>query len=389
MRRLVLPLLGLLLVTPAAAQFGPGGPPPSVGVITVHKQPVTESEEFVGRLQATDHVDIVARVTAALVSREFTEGGEVAAGDLLYRLERPPFEADLATKQANAAQMAAMLRNATITLGRAQALLNTPAGQRSTVDDAQAQQASYAAQLKAAEAQAAISQINLGYTEIRAPIAGKIGRSAVTPGNIVTPSSGVLVSVVSQDPMYVLFAVPTRTVDALRNRYADRGGFSAVAVRLRLPDGRSYARTGTIDYADPSVTQGTDTIMLRARLANPLRPAAKPGEPGNRDLVDGAFVTVSVEGVQPVQTLAIPQAAVSQDQQGAFVYVVDAAKKVELRRVRLGAPQGALVVLDGGLNDGETLIVEGLQRVRPGIEVAPSPAGAPPGGPAGAPKPQG
>jgi membrane fusion protein (multidrug efflux system) len=389
MRRLVLPLLGLLLATPAAAQFGPGGPPPSVGVITVQKQPVTESEKFVGRLQATDHVDIVARVTAALVSREFTEGGEVAAGDLLYRLERPPFEADLATKQANAAQMAAMLRNATITLGRAQALINTPAGQRSTLDDAQAQQASYAAQLKAAEAQAAISQINLGYTEIRAPIAGKIGRSAVTPGNIVAPTSGVLVSIVSQDPMYVLFAVPTRTVDALRNRYADRGGFTAVAVRLTLPDGRSYSRTGTIDYADPSVTPGTDTIMLRARLANPLRPGAKPGEPGNRDLVDGAFVTVSVEGVQPVQALAIPQAAVSQDQQGAFVYVVDAAKKVQLRRVQLGTPQGALVVLDGGLKDGETLIVEGLQRVRPGIEVAPSPAGAPPGGPAGAPKPQG
>ena len=177
--------------------------------------------------------------------------------------------------------------------------------------------------------------------------------------------------------MYVLFPVPTRTVSELRNRYAARGGFSAIAIRVRLPDGTLYSRPGSIDYADPSVTQGTDTIMLRARMPNPLRAGAKPGEPGNRDLLDGSFVAVLVEGVEPIKALAIPRAAVAQDQQGPYVYLVDAEKKVQLRRVQLGAQQGSLVLLKGGLAEGDSIIVEGIQRVRPGIEVAPAPAGPP------------
>jgi membrane fusion protein, multidrug efflux system len=376
MRLAILLLLGLLLASPAVAQFGPAGPPPAVGVVTVEKRPVTESEAFVGRIQATDRVDIVARVNAAIVQRTFTEGAEVAAGDLLYRLERPPFEADLAAKQAAAAQAEAMLRNATISLGRARALLNTPAGQRLAYDNAVAQEESWKAQLDAARAQIEISRINLGYTEIRAPIAGKIGRSAVAAGNVVGPGSGVLASIVSQDPMYVLFPVPTRTASALRDRYAAEGGWPAIAVKVRLPDGRMYGRAGTIDYADPSVTQATDTIMLRARLPNPLRPGARPNEPENRDLVDGAFVSVLLEGVQPVQALAIPRAAVMEDQQGAFVYVVGGEKKVELRRIRLGDPAGTLIVVAEGLKAGEAIVVEGIQKVRPGIVVNPAPIAA-------------
>ncbi len=388
MRLAVLLLLSLVMTGPAAAQFGPAGPP-AVGVMTMKRSAVTETQDFVGRIQATDKVDIVARVSATIVERAFIEGAEVAEGDLLYRLERPPFEADLAAKQATVAQMTALLRNATIALARSQALQNTPAGQRAQFDDAVAQQASYTAQLKAAEAQARISAINLGYTEIHAPVAGKIGRSALAIGNLVTPAFGPLVSIVSQDPMYVLFPVPTRTATALRDRYAGEGGYAAVAVRLRLPDGTVHGSTGKIDYADPSVTPGTDTIMLRARVPNPLRKGAKPGEPGNRDLVDGAFVTASVEGIAPIQAIAVPRAAVAQDQQGAFVYAVDEARKVQLRRVQLGAPQGTLVLVTGGLKEGETVIVDGIQRVRPGIEVNPLPAGAPPPGAPIAPKPAG
>jgi len=376
--------LPALLPTRALAQFGPGGPP-SVGIIAVQKRGVTESQQFVGRLQAIDKVDIVARVTAVITERAFTEGGEVQQGDLLYRLERAPFEADLAAKQATVAQMTAMHRNAVLTTNRAQTLLNTPAGQRSLYDDAVAQQANWAAQLKAAEAQVRLSQINLDYTEIRAPVAGKIGRSALTVGNVVSPTSGPLVSVVSQDPMYVLFPVPVRTVGDLHTRYDRKGGFAAVKVRLTLSDGKDYPAVGTLDYADPSVTLGTDTITLRARMPNPLRPGAKAGEPGNRDLIDGAFVTVAVEGVEPVQALAIPRAAVMQDQQGSFVYALDAEKKVLPRRVRLGATQGTQAIVLDGLADGDSVIVEGIQRVRPGIVVNPTPAGPTPA----APKPQG
>ena len=367
------------LAVPAHAQFGGG--PPAVGTIKVEKKPITESSEFVGRVQATDKVDLVARVTAFVEQVPFVEGAEVQKGELLYTLERGPFEADLANKQATVAQAQALLRNASITLNRAQSLLNTPAGQRSTVDDGIANQANYAAQLQAAQAQVRASQINLDYTEIRAPIAGKITRTALTVGNVVTPSSGALASIYSQDPMYVLFPVSVRTVLDLRKRYADKGGYGALQVKLSLPDGAAYAQTGVLDYIDPSVAATTDTLVLRARIPNPLRAGAKPGDVGARELVDGEFVTVRVEGVAPVAALAIPRIAVLSDQAGYFVYVIGADNKAEKRPVTLGQNTAEQAVITSGLQEGEQVIVDGLQKVRPGAPVVPSPFGAPPAAP--------
>jgi membrane fusion protein (multidrug efflux system) len=377
------------LGNPAFAQFGPGGPP-AVGVVTVARRPVIETSNFVGRIQATDKVDIVARVTAFIAERAFTEGAEVAKGDLLYRLERAPFEADVLAKQAAVAQNQALLRNASINLGRAQSLLNTPAGQRSNVDDRMAAEASQAAQLLAAQAQLKSSQINLDYTEIRAPVAGKIARTAVSVGNVVSLTTGALTTVVSQDPMYVLFPISLRTATDLRNRYADKGGFNAVVVRVTLPDGSKYAPVGKLDYVDPSVARDTDTVNLRATLPNPLRPGGKPGDPGNRELVDGSFVTVALEGVQPVEALAVPRAAVLSDQGGNFVYVVDAEKKAQIRRIQLGQSTPETAVILAGVVEGDVVIAEGLQRVRPGAVVNPAPVGAGPQvAPAAAPAPKG
>ena len=353
-------LLLIIFAAPALAQPGPGGPP-AVGTVVVKPRPVTETTEFVGRIQATDKVDIVSRVTAFIEARAFTEGAEVQQGDLLYRLERGPFEADLQVKQAAAQQMQAMLRNATITLNRAQALLNTPAGHRSTVDDAMAQQENWAAQLLAQQAQTRASQINLNYTEIRAPIAGRISRSALAPGNVVTPGSGPLATIVSQDPMYVTFPVSVRALLDLRARYADKGGFAAVAVRVKLPDGKPYAQGGRLDYVDPSVAANTDTITLRATIPNP-----------DRALIDGAFVTVAVAGLEPIQALAVPRSAVLADQQGNYVYVVDKDTRAQQRRVQLGQSTPDTAVVLAGLTEGETVIIDGLQRVRPGAPVAPA-----------------
>ncbi len=190
--------------------------------------------------------------------------------------------------------------------------------------------------LLAAQANLQTSQINLGYTDIAAPIAGKIGRTAVTIGNVVGPSTGTLATIVSQDPMYVHFPIALRTALDLRDRYADKGGTAAVVIKLKLPNGKMYGQDGHIDYIDPIVAANTDTMNIRGVIANPLLPGVQPGTPGDRELVDGEFVTVLLQGAQPIQTLAIPQAAVLSDQQGSYVYVVGADNKAVQRRVTLG-----------------------------------------------------
>ncbi|HYZ61897.1 MAG TPA: efflux RND transporter periplasmic adaptor subunit, partial [Acetobacteraceae bacterium] len=282
-----------VLLGTAHAQPAPGGGgPPAVGVARAEKRAVTETSEFVGRIQAVSRVDIVARVMAFLEKRWFTEGAEVKAGDLLYSLEKAPFEAQVAAQAAAVAQAEATLQNNTINLGRAQALIHTPAGQQSRVDEAIAAQRTAQAQVAAAQAQLRLAQVNLSYTDIKAPIDGKISRTLVTEGNVVGPSTGVLATIVSQDPMYVLFPVSVRTGLDLRDRYADKGGFSAVKIKLRLPNGQTYGETGELNYVDNTVAQSTDTVTLRAVIANPVRPGMKPGDQGARELTDGEFVTV-------------------------------------------------------------------------------------------------
>jgi len=373
----------LSVSAPATAQM-PGGPP-AVGVIRVEQQAITETEEFIGRVQAVNRVDLTARVTAFLQEKLFTEGAEVKAGDPLYRLERGPFEAALAQQQAIAAQYSALLGNASLQLNRAQTLLSTPAGQRSNVDDAKAQQASLAAQFASAQAQMRNAQINLDYTDIRAPIDGKIGLNAYSVGNVVAPSSLPLARIVSQDPMNVLFPMAARSVIALNKRYADRGGLSAVTIRLRLPDGSVYDQAGTIDFTDISVATSTDTITLRAKIANPERVSAKNGAPTQRTLTDGEFVGITVAGNDPIQALTVPRAAVLSDQQGNYVYVIGADNKAVQRRITLGQSTPEVAVVATGLKDGEMVVLDGIQRIRPGGVVTPGPASPAPGWPPHAP----
>ena len=380
LRMLVLVTAALLAVSSAQAQ-APGGGPPAVGVVKVRQTAITETSEFVGRIQAIGRVALTARVTAFLEQRLFDEGSEVHEGDLLYRLERGPFEAAVRQQEATVADAAAKQDNARIHLERAQQLLRTPAGQRSNVEDAQAAQRSATAQLLGAQAALQQAQINLNYTEIKAPISGKISRTAITAGNVVSPSSGLLATIVSQDPMYVVFPVAAQAQAELEKRYADKGGMSAVVVRLKLPDGSLYDQKGHVDYVDPTVSSTTDTIVMRARIPNPPRFPPQPGQPVDRPLIDGAFTTVLVEGIQPVMALAIPRAAVLSDQQGSYVFVVGADDKVEQRRIQLGQSTPTTAVVASGLKEGETVIVDGLQRARPGIQVTPGPASPPPTSP--------
>jgi membrane fusion protein (multidrug efflux system) len=351
--------------------------PPAVGVVEAIKRPITETSEFLGRIEAVNRVNVVARVTAFLEKRLFEEGNEIKKGDKLYLLERGPFEADLASKQAVVAQLQATLENAKLTTERARTLLGGPAGQQSTYDAALANQRSLEAQVQSAQAQVQSSRINLDYTDIRSPIDGKIGRTAVTEGNVVTPGSGVLTTIVSQDPMYVLFPVPVRAGLELRDRYATRGGFNAVVIKIRLPDGRLYDQTGQLDFVDNTVVQSTDTFSVRGAIPNPPLhdPSTTSGTGGPvRELTDGEFVTVMLEGAQPVEVLAIPRSAVLSDQQGDYVFTVGADNKADQRRIQLGQSTPTIAAVMSGLTLGDKVIVEGLQRVRPGQPVSPGPA---------------
>src|ERR1700745_359366 len=193
----------------ATAQPAATGPP-AVGVVRAERQQITETDEFIGRIQAVNRVALVARVTGFLEKRLFTEGAEVKKGDLLYEIEKPPFQAAVDAVRSTVEQMDAQHRNGKLTLQRDQTLLNTPAGQQSNVDAALASERALAAQIAGAQAQLETAQINLGYTEIHAPIDGKIDSTAVTEGNVVSPTSGTLATIVSQDPVSVFFSISLR-----------------------------------------------------------------------------------------------------------------------------------------------------------------------------------
>jgi membrane fusion protein (multidrug efflux system) len=367
---------GAIAIGAAAAARAQPAPtaPPAVGIVEATKRPITETSEFLGRIEAVNRVNVVARVTAFLEKRLFNEGAEIKKGDELYVLERGPFEADLASKKALVAQLQATLENAKLTTDRARTLLGGPAGQQSTYDAALANQRSLEAQVQAALAQVQSSQINLDYTDIRSPIDGKIGRTAVTEGNVVGPGSGVLTTIVSQDPMYVTFPVSVRETLALRERYATRGGVNAVVIKIRLPDGRLYDQTGKVDFVNNTIAQNTDTLTIRGVIPNPTLHDPSTTDGPVRELTDDEFVTVMLEGVQPVEVLAIPRSAVLSDQQGDYVFTVGTDNKAEQRRIQLGQSTPTVAAVISGLALGDKVIVEGLQRVRPGQPVSPGPA---------------
>lgn len=357
------PFVLLLLLSSGAHAQAPAAPPPAVGVVAVEMRAVTETSEFVGRVQAVERVEITARVTAVIEARLFDEGAEVKAGVPLYRLERAPFDAAVAQQDAAVAQTEARVDQTDAVLTRVQALMSTPSGLRSALDDARGNHLAAVGALQGAQALQRVARINLGYTEIAAPIAGKIARGNVSVGNVVGPGTGSLTSIVSQDPMNVTFPVGVRALLRLDERYRGKGGMAAVAVRVRLPDGRAYGPEGKIDYQDPTIVAGTDTILLRARIPNP-----------ERQLIDGEFVTVIVAGIEPVAALAIPRAAVLADVQGNYVYVVAADDKVERRPIKLGQSTAETAVIVSGLSVGEMVISDGMQRARPGLVVNPGPA---------------
>jgi membrane fusion protein (multidrug efflux system) len=352
----------LILIAHCDSAWAQGAPPPAVSVVLVVSQQVTETADFVGRIVAIDKVDLIARVAGFLEQRNFTEGQNVKTGDLLFRIEQATYKATVDQMRAALAKAQATEVNANLQLKRGQELLANHNIPQSTVDQREADAQAAHAEVMSAQAQLEQAQINLGYTEIRSPIAGRIGIATFTEGNLVQPSSGRLATIVSQDPIYVTFQVSEREVIAYKQRLAAAGGKDPhQTVHIKLPSGREYPHPGVTDFLDVQVDPNTDTVLIRAQLPNP-----------DGLLVSGGVVGVTVERGAPRMALVIPQSAVQLDQAGHYVLLVDEAKKVEQRRITTGAERGRLIVVLDGLKEGELVIVEGIQKVRPGQLVAAS-----------------
>jgi membrane fusion protein, multidrug efflux system len=337
----------------AAAQSAP--PAPAVSVTPVVSRQVTETVDYIGRITAIEKVDIVARVPGFIEERNFTEGQEVKQGDLLFRIEQATYKAAVDQARATLAKAKATEVNAKLQFERGKELVRNQNIPQATLDQRAADEA--AAQAGVMEAQAALEQaeINLGYTEIRSPIDGRIGLAIFTKGNLVQPSSGRLATIVSLDPMYVIFQVSQRNLLDHYRRRADADKNTHVTLRIKLPNGSVYPHAGLSNFLDVQVDPTTDTVAVRATVPNP-----------EHLLIPGGVVGVTVERGAPKSALTIPQSAVLLDQAGRYVLVVDTAKKVEQRRVTTGVEQGRNVVVTEGLKEGELVIVEGIQKVRPG-----------------------
>jgi len=345
-----------------AAQTAPP-PPPAVSVQAAAKKGVTWSYSFVGRVKAPESVALMARVQGFLEKVQFTEGQDVKAGDILYQIEKVQYQAQVDQAQANLAAAKAQELNAQLTFARSQDLVKTQAVSQATLDGNRA--SLDIAHASVLQNQAALTQAkeNLGYTDIVAPINGRIGRTAYTHGNLVGPSSGTLATIVSQDPMYVLFQVSVRQLEEIREaRKQEDGSQIKIAITVRLPTGKEYAHAGVWNYTDPQVDQQTDTVTMRASLPNP-----------ERQLIDGEFVSVELRERREQPRLVVAQAAIQVDQAGSYVLVVDKDNKVQQRRIKLGAQQDADVVVESGLAEGENVIIEGLLKVRPGLTVTATP----------------
>jgi membrane fusion protein (multidrug efflux system) len=317
-------------------------------------------------VEAIDRVDIRARVTGFLQEAFFKEGETVKEGAKLFQIDPAPFQAALQEAQGALLQAQSTLANASLQRARAEELVKSSATSVATRDERIATERNAQGSVAIADANLKTATINLGYTTITAPIAGRIGRAAVTKGNVVSPSSGPLVLIVSQDPMYVTFPVSQREFLRVRQENADKPGGDATSrdnliVKLRFADGSSYGQDGKIDFVDVTVNKGTDTVMVRARVANP-----------NGALTDGQFVRVAVQGNKPQEMIVVPQSALLADQEGLYVFVVIDGKAT-VKRVKTGPDVGTGIAIEQGLTGGEQVVVSGLQSLRPGAPVVASP----------------
>jgi multidrug efflux system membrane fusion protein len=341
--------------TTHAADKAPAMPAPEVTVAQVLLRPVSDSNTFTGRIQAVDTIQIRPRVSGYVDTVHFREGAEVKKGDLLFTIDPRPYRAESDRLAANLAQAKAEAKNADANAARGAKLVQQHAVSQEEADRLDTAAASARAQVASVQAALDNARLNLSFTEVRAPVDGKVSNAQITAGNLVTPSD-TLTSVVTTDPMYVYFDVDEQSflkLDRLR-----RQNGHAPEVDMGLADEQGYPHIGKIDFIDNQVKAGAGTIRLRAVFPN-----------ADGAFTPGLFARVELRSGNAQPRALIDDKAVGTDLGNKFVYVLGKDKKVEYRRVSTGALVDGLRVVDSGLNAEDVVIVNGLQRVRPGVEV--------------------
>ncbi len=360
-------LAALLSACGKAPPQGPP-PPPEVSVAVVPERDITEWDEYTGRLEAVNTVEIRPQVSGVLQKAAFTEGKEVKQGELLFQIDPRPFQAELDRSQAQLEQSRTAAELAASDLARVERLLGSRAVSREEYEQRVAASRNAVAAVRAADAAVEVARLNLAYTRIASPINGRIGRAEVTPGNLVAGGPGSaatrLAVVVSLQPMYAYFEAAEQ--DYLKYMDLARSGARPLSrdaqnpVRMAVGNETEFRHEGYMDFVDNRVQPGTGTLLGRAVFPNP-----------DRNLTPGMFVRVRLIGRASYKGLLINDRAISTDQDRRYVLVVAAGDKLEYRAVTTGPIVYGLRVVREGLKAGDRIVVNGLQRVRPGMVIKP------------------
>jgi len=374
--RLLLPLL--LAGALAGCRPPAGGPPsaspaPQVTVVAAIEKEVVEWDEYTGRLDAKESVEIRARVSGYLDKVHFEEGKMVKAGDLLFTIDKRPYQADFDALVADKDQSQTKADLAQADAERARKLIETHAISQEDFDTRVKTAAQARSAVQGAEARVASARLNLEFTEVRSPISGRVGRALVTPGNLIvggTAGTTLLTTVVSQDPIYAYVAVDERA--SLKYRRLAAMGQRASAITSRIPcelalgDEQGFPHPGEIDFVENRINASSGTVTARGVFAN-----------SGELMSPGMFVRLRVPGSGKYKAVLIPGRALAADQALRFVYVVGADSTAQMRPVKLGAEIDGLRVVTEGLKAGEVVITEGIINVRPGAPVKPAPPTGP------------
>jgi membrane fusion protein (multidrug efflux system) len=381
-------MLALVSALLTACGAPPGGPPPQlsgppqVGVLVVQPQRLALSTELPGRTVPYQIAEVRPQVTGLIQTRNFQEGSLVKAGQPLYQIDAASYQASYDSARATLAKNEANLRSTRLKSQRYSELVEIKAVSQQDQDDASAALQQSEADVAGAKAALESARINLAFTRVVSPISGRIGKSSVTPGALVTANQATLLSTVQQlDPIYVDVTQSSSSVLRLKHALArgdlKGGGANSAVVKLLLEDGSTYPLAGKLQFSDVTVDQGTGAITLRAVFPNP-----------NADLLPGMYVRAVVEEGVNEQALLVPQPAVSRDATGKpMAFVVSADGKLEPRSITTERAIGDQWLVSTGLKAGDRLVVEGQQKARPGqpVNAVPLPA---PATPASAPAPR-